>query len=54
MEKIPPTLKKPKLKKKETKNTADPTAPVDTETLDEKEKGSESTESETKGNKIQK
>ena len=54
MDKISPTSKKPKQDKKETKNTTEPTAPVDTKSLDENGKGSESTESETKGNKIQK
>ena len=54
MEKISPTTKKPKQNKKETKNTTEPTAPVDKKILVENGKGSESTESETKGNKIQK
>ena len=54
MEKISPTSKKPKQNKKEAKNANEPTAPVDTNTLDEKGKGSESTESETKSNKIPK
>ena len=54
VEKISPTTKKTKQNKKETKKTTEPTAPVDTKTLDENGKDSESTESETKGNNIQK
>ena len=53
MDKISPTSKKPKQDKKETKNTTEPVAPVDTKTLNKNRIGSESTESETKGNKTQ-